>query len=42
MSEWSPLEGDVLLKGLLTVIVRRRDGRPASKQRVSIRGCGFV
>jgi hypothetical protein len=42
MSEWSPLERDVLLKGLLTVVVRRRDGRPASGQRVSIRGCGFV
>jgi hypothetical protein len=42
MSEWSPLERDVLLKGSLTVVVRRRDGSPCSGQRVSIRGCGFV
>jgi hypothetical protein len=32
VSEWSPLGGDVLLKGLLTVVIRRRDGRPASNQ----------
>jgi hypothetical protein len=42
MSDWSPLEDDVLLKGVLTVIVRRRNGRPYAKQPVSIRGCGFV
>ncbi|MFL5327331.1 MAG: hypothetical protein ACJ8C4_00315 [Gemmataceae bacterium] len=42
MSEWSPLDGDVLLKGLLTVIVRRRNGRPCNDQQVMVRGCGFV
>src|SRR5213596_2747258 len=42
MNEWSPLEEDVFLKGLLTVVVRRRDGRPLSDRRVMIRGCGFT
>jgi hypothetical protein len=41
MDDWSPLEEDVLLKGRLTVVVRRRDGRPRAGQRVMIRGCGF-
>jgi len=40
MSDW--LEDDVLLKGMLTIAVRRRNGRPVSNQRVTIRGCGFV
>jgi hypothetical protein len=42
MDDWSPLEDDVFLKGTLTVVVRRRDGRPCRGERVSIRGCGFV
>jgi hypothetical protein len=42
MSEWSPLERDVLLKGLLTVVVRRPDGRPSRGQRVRVHGCGYV
>jgi hypothetical protein len=42
MSDWSPLEDDVLLKGLLTVIVRRPGGRPAGNQHVTIHACGFV
>ncbi|MDY3554383.1 hypothetical protein R5W24_003505 [Gemmata sp. JC717] len=42
MGDNSPLEDDVLLKGTLTVVVRRRDGRPGAGQRVRIRGCGFV
>jgi hypothetical protein len=42
MGDWSPLERDVLLKGLLTVVVRRRDGSPCRGERVVVRGCGFV
>ena len=42
MNDWSPLEDDVLLKGLLTVVIRRRDGRVRPGQRVTVRGCGFV
>jgi hypothetical protein len=42
MGEWSPLEDDVLLKGTLTVVVRRPDGRPCPGRRVVVRGCGFV
>ena len=42
MDDWSPLEDDVFLKGVLTVIVRRPDGRPLARQRVTVRGCGFV
>jgi hypothetical protein len=42
MGDWSPLEDDVLLKGMLTVVVRRRDGRPRSGQRVTVYGCGFI
>jgi hypothetical protein len=42
MSEWSPLEDDVLLKGMLTVVVRLPDGRPVRGRRVLVRGCGFV
>ena len=42
MGEWSPLEEDVLLKGVLTVIVRRPDGSPRAGERIVIRGCGSV
>jgi hypothetical protein len=42
MGDWSPLEDDVLLKGTLTVVVRRPDGRPLAGQRVVVRGCGFI
>jgi hypothetical protein len=42
MHDWSPLERDVLLKGTLTVIVRRADGAPCRNQRITIRGCGFA
>jgi hypothetical protein len=42
MGDWSPLEEDVLLKGLLTVVVHRPDGQPARNQSVKILGCGFV
>jgi hypothetical protein len=42
MSDWSPLDEDVLLKGSLLVIVRRPDGRPRAGQRVDVQGCGFV
>jgi hypothetical protein len=42
MGDWTPLDDDVLLKGLLTVIVRGRDGRPRCGQRVALRACGFV
>lgn len=42
MSDWSPLDDDVYLKGTLTVIVRRRDGKPKAGQLVVVRGCGFV
>ncbi|MGL4424393.1 MAG: hypothetical protein ACRCZF_27305 [Gemmataceae bacterium] len=42
MGDWSPLEDDVLLKGTLTVIVRRRDGRPQVGMQIRVRGCGFV
>jgi hypothetical protein len=43
MSEWSPLDEDVLLTGTLLVRVRRRaDGRPVPNRRVAIRGCGFA
>ncbi len=42
MGDWSPLDEDILLKGTLTVVVRRRDGRPSRGQRVSVRGCGFI
>ncbi len=42
MGDGSPLEDDVLLKGVLTVIVRRRDGRPCRGHRVLVRGCGFI
>lgn len=42
MSDWSPLEEDVYLKGLLTVVVQRPDGRPCRGRRVIVRGCGFV
>jgi hypothetical protein len=41
MGDWSPLEDDVLLKGTLTVVVRRAAGRPRHGQRVLIRSCGF-
>ena len=42
MSDWSPLEEDVYLKGTLTVVLRRRDGRPCRGRRVTVRACGFV
>jgi hypothetical protein len=42
VGDWSPLEDDVLLKGTLTVVVRRRDGRPCPKKWVLLRGCGFL
>lgn len=42
MSDWTPLDEDVYLKGTLTVIVRGADGRPRAGQQISIRGCGFV
>jgi hypothetical protein len=42
MGDWSPLEEDVFLKGTLTVVVRRRNGRPRAGQQVRVRGCGFV
>jgi hypothetical protein len=43
MDEWSPLEEDVLLKGMLRVIVRGgRDGIPRAGQQVVIKGCGFL
>lgn len=42
MGDGSPLEDDVLLKGMPTVIVRRHDGLPCAGKRVIIRGCGFV
>jgi len=42
MSDWSPLEDDVLLKGLLTVVVRWESGGPCAGRQVVIRGCGFV
>jgi len=42
MGDWSPLEEDVLLKGMLTVIVHLPDGRPARGRSVKILGCGFV
>lgn len=41
MNDWSPLEDDVLLKGLLTVVVRGRDGRARGGRRVMIQACGF-
>ena len=42
MADWSPLEDGVLLKGTLTVVVRRPDGRPRAGWRVVVKGCGFV
>ena len=42
MGDWSPLEDDVLLTGLLTVVVRHTNGRPARVKRVKILGCGFI
>jgi len=42
MGDWSPLEEDVFLKGLLTVVAHRADGRPACHQRVKFLGCGFI
>lgn len=43
LSDWSPFEDDVFLKGLLIVVVRnRRDGSPRAGQRVVVRACGFV
>jgi hypothetical protein len=41
MSEWSPLEDDVLLKGTLLVVVKGRDGKPRAGKRVQVKGCGF-
>ena len=42
MRDWSPLEEDVWLKGTVTVVVTRPDGRPCRDHPVVVRGCGFV
>ena len=43
MSDWSPLDDDVLLTGTLVVrVVGRKDGRGLPDRRVTVRGCGFV
>jgi hypothetical protein len=42
MGDWSPLEDDVLLKGMLTVVVHNYNGHPCGGLRVQIRGCGFI
>jgi hypothetical protein len=43
MSEWSPFEKDVLLKGILLVrVTGRRDRRPRANQQVAISACGFI
>lgn len=42
MSDWSPLEDDVLLTGSLLVVVRNRHGRPLADKQVVVSGCGFV
>jgi hypothetical protein len=43
MSDWSPLDGDVLLKGTLFVrVIGRKDRQPRVGRRVTVRGCGFV
>jgi hypothetical protein len=43
MSDWSPLEEDVYLKGTLLVrVTSRKDHRPRVGKRVQVRGCGFV
>jgi hypothetical protein len=39
---WSPLDGDVLLKGTLTVVVYDRRGQRRAGERVLVRGCGFM
>jgi hypothetical protein len=42
MSDFSPFESDVLLKGTLIVrAIGRRDGRPQSGRRVVVRACGY-
>ena len=42
MSDFAPLQDDVLLKGLLVVrVIGRRDARPRSGQRVAVQACGY-
>jgi hypothetical protein len=42
VGDWSPLEDDVLLTGLITVVVRQSNGRPARVKSVKVLGCGFI
>jgi hypothetical protein len=42
MRDDSPLDDDILLRGTLTVVVRRRNGLPSIGRMVTVRGCGFV
>lgn len=43
MDDWSPLEEDVLLKGMLFIrVTGKRDGQPRAGQKVTVRACGFV
>jgi hypothetical protein len=43
MSDFSPFEQDVLLKGTLIVrAVGRRDGSPQRGKQVIARACGYV
>ncbi|HEV3437296.1 MAG TPA: hypothetical protein VG122_08055 [Gemmata sp.] len=42
MGDWSPLEDDVFLKGMLTVVILNRNGHPCGGLRVVVRGCGFI
>jgi hypothetical protein len=42
MSDFSPFESDVLLKGTLTVrAVGRHDGRPQRGKQVLVSACGY-
>jgi hypothetical protein len=43
MSDWSPLEEDVLLKGTLLVrVIGKHNRQPLAGKRVTVQGCGFV
>ena len=42
MRDQSPLRDDILLKGMLTVVVRRPGGAPCPGRKVEIHGCGFI
>jgi hypothetical protein len=43
MSDFSPFEEDVWLKGTLVVrVISRADGRPRVGRTVSVRACGYV